>query len=509
MANLFEQKERRVIPNWRDFYSTWKLGELDYPGNKIEPPIERNLSIDDYLSAWEKGKSISIAGDLLSAAYVNGFIDNAEVRNVARFLLKNKKKSTTSLNEFARLILSTAADAESSPPPRLKQEFEQARLYSEIRKRKDFIRRHPYNPIPYVDLSRLYAILGLETKSVQNMRIALSLASENRFILRAATRLFAHFDQFDFIYNIIRKSELVITDPWITSVEIALAIILDKGSRYIGTGIQMINSGNYNWHSLTELASSIGTTDFLQGNRKRAVRFLKTALNSPNENTLAQIEWLNSKDLLLDINPRTFKVRNNYEALALSDYFHGRYDSTIVQCKRWLFDLPFSKYPIILGAHVAGSLLDKIDDAIELLKMGLISHPGDAQIINNLAYSYALENRIDDAERYLSQEKNLAHINPNTKICLTATKGLVCFRKGEIAKGNALYQQAITAAKSAKNTYFIWLASLNYAREIILSNATEISSIDGLIAKVPDNAGPPDITKLKNEVITLLKKRKV
>lgn len=507
MANLFEQKDRRVIPNWRSFIRTLKLGELRYSKNISDKGFKISLSIKDYLLAWERNKSVSVAGDLISAAFVNRLVDNEKVKEAAKYILKNKKKSTESLNNIVQIILeSSKIGLDDNFFINKFVQFTPSDCYTKIKKYKKLVKNHPYNPIAYVDLSRLYSVIGLERQSIKNMKIALHLAPENRFILRAAARSFSHFGQFGYIHDRIRKSELVNYDPWITSTEIALATILGKRSKLIKTGIGMINSNNYAWHSLSELASSIGTLAFLNGNRKKAKKYIRMALISPNDNSLAQIEWLNNKDFLLDINPSDYNIIYNYEALALYDYFNRDYETAFDQCKKWFIDLPFSKRSVIFGAHIATSLLDKPNDAVEFLKEGFYSHPYDAQIINNLAYSLGLVYKIDDADQYLNQITDISEISTNTKICLTATQGLISFRKGKISTGIKLYEKAIGAAKSSGNNYLVWLAKLNYARELILSNSDLKSSIESLVLKIPDNTKFPDVDKLKREVIILYKK---
>ncbi|MFX1532803.1 MAG: tetratricopeptide repeat protein [Promethearchaeota archaeon] len=506
MANFFEQRERRVIPNWRSFSRTLKLGELRYPKIISESKDKTNLSIKDYLIGWEGSKSVSVAGDLISAAFVNGFTYNERVKEAAKYILKNKKKATDSLVSIVQIILeSTSKNPKNNFFIKKLKKFNPADCHIEIKKYKKLINNFPYNPIAYVDLSRLYSVLGLEKKSIKNMKIALHLAPENRFVLRAAARLFSHFRQFEYIHDLIRKSEIVKIDPWITSTEIALATILDKRSKLIKTGLSMINSNNYAWNSLTELASSVGTLEFLNGNRKKAKKYLKIAIISPNDNSLAQIEWINNTDLLLDINPSDYDINNNYEALALYKYFNRDYKTAFDQCKEWFCDLPFSKRPVLLGSHIA-YLLDKPSDEIEFLQKGFYSNPHDAQIINNLAYSLSIENRINDAEKYMDQINDISEISTNTKICLTATQGLIFFRKGQISKGIELYERAIAAAKSFNINHLIWLAKLNFARELILSRSALKSTIENLFLKIPDNTKFPDINKLKHEVIDLYNK---
>lgn len=507
MANLFEQKDRRVIPNWRSFIRTIKLGELRFSKKVYSKKNFSSLSINDYIMAWNKNKSISIAGDLVSAAFVNGFTDNEIVKEAANYIIKNKQKSTDILNSIAKCILgSNNKITEDDFIINNYKEFVISGFFNEISKFKKLVDFYPYNPIAYVELSRLYSIVGLEKKSIKNMKIALHLVPENRFILRAATRLFSHFNKFNYIHNLIRKSELVYVDPWITSTEIALATILRKKSRLIKTGINMINSNNYEWQSLTELASSIGTLEFLNGNRKKAKKYLEMALISPNDNSLAQVEWINDKDLLFEINPDSYNVKSIFEALALYKYFNNDYEEAFNQSKKWFLDLPFSKRPVIYGSHIATSLLDKPGDATILLKAGLYSHPHDPQIINNLAYSLVLENQITEAEYYMKEIDKVSDINTNTKICLTATQGLISFRKGQISDGIDLYESAIRSAKSFNNNYLIWLAKLNFARELIISSSCKNSKIDNLISKIPNNTKFPDVNKLKKEVIESQKK---
>ena len=94
MAAIIEEKERRVIPNWRSFGTTASLGELNANSIKnIEFPC---LSIDSYICDFKNNHSVPYAADLLSAALVNGFSDNRNVEGAAQFLLKHKSEITAS-----------------------------------------------------------------------------------------------------------------------------------------------------------------------------------------------------------------------------------------------------------------------------------------------------------------------------------------------------------------------------------------------------------------------------
>lgn len=80
MANIFENKDRRVIPNWRSFKKTAVLGELDNNIGRVnKQPIRSLISIDEYIEDWSHNKTIPHAGDLLSSAIVNGIASNEHV----------------------------------------------------------------------------------------------------------------------------------------------------------------------------------------------------------------------------------------------------------------------------------------------------------------------------------------------------------------------------------------------------------------------------------------------
>lgn len=506
MANFFELKDRRVLPNWRSFISTVMNGELNNLKSDSKVEKRKNLSIDDYLLAWKQETSIPIASDLISAAFTNGFKRIPEIEEAAKFILSNKEKSTESQRALASFFISdfqpkTREMNANGNRGQLISLDKQWELISNFKKK---IHKYNFNPIFYVDLSRLYSILGNEEKAIRNMRIALQLSQENRFVLRAAARLFSHFGRVDFIHDIIRKSDIVRNDPWITSTEIALTTIIGRRSKFVKIGRKMIDSSNFSPFDLTELAASIGTLEFINGNRKKSKKLFKTALKLPNDNSLAQTEWIISKDRLFEFNPADYEVDNKHEALALDNYFSHKWDEALNQCVTWYCDIPFSKRPIILGSNIATIFLNNSPIGRKILQAGLISHPNDAQIINNLSYSFALEDKIKEAEDQMNRIKKTSLINETTRICLTATQGLISFRKGEITKGRELYLKAIAESKKIGNEYYNWSAILNYAREEIKAGLSKFEFVKELLGKIPDNTKYPEVNKLKENVIELI-----
>ncbi|MEI6090156.1 MAG: hypothetical protein WCR42_06875 [bacterium] len=507
MDSIFVNKDRRVLPNWRQFDDTISNNELS--SNFINNTIVKNLSIEDYSNSFKNNKLISTAGDLISAAYVNGFPNNDIVQDAADFILNNKDKSTSILIDLSQSI-KNGTNGIKNIIGTLNNDNElqiKEQIISSIKKLKPKIKNFINNPINYVELSRLYTILGFKEKSINNMKIALNLAPENRFILRSASRLFSHYDLEEYICKIIQKTNIVRYDPWVASAEIALATMINRKSLNIRNSFQIIESKKFSPFQITELASSLGTLEYYHGNIKKTKKLIKESLIQPNDNTLAQFEWINNRENFIDFQSNDNNIKNNYEALALANYYGGHYNQALDNVKKWFLDLPFSSRSIKFGYHIASNILNDNNTSLELLKLGLISHPKDPFLINNISYQFALSNKIKEAEKLLNlvDKESLSDVD---KLCLKATSGLIHFRKGDIFVGRQLYHEVMNKTKISKKEYY-WLAYLNLLREEILIDSEFSNNLKLDLEKIPNNTGFIQINKLKNEISDLLAKNKI
>jgi len=518
LANVFEHKDRRVIPNWRSFRKTTTLGELS--SFQIDNSfIAQDVNIDEYILDWKLNNTIIHAADLLGAAIVNNKKDNNTVIEAASFIVEDLKNASPAQIDLANKILNKSDGKD------LLEQFNEVTLdnlhtlispepvRAKIKETKNQLKHYPNNAILYVELSRYYSILGQEANSIQAMRIALQLAPNNRFVLRCATRLFVHYntddnDCIEYIHDFLRKSPMTLIDPWLTSAEISIATLRGRTSRFIKKGIELVNSKNISPFNFTELASSIGTVELLQGGTKKSREFFNKALIHPNDNSLAQIEWASTKDNALDINPSVFGVKMNFEALALNNFQSKEYGIALDNAAKWFIDMPFSKRPIMFGSYLASIILKDQPKSISFLKAGLASHPNDPQIINNLAYAFALDNKPKEAFDQLNKIKNENDYDNVTQICLTATRGLSYFRSGFIDIGRKCYLEAIEQTKHIENKELNWIAILNYAREEIRVKSEYVEHIMEAVSKIPDNSKDYEITVLKNDVIELYEKQK-
>jgi tetratricopeptide (TPR) repeat protein len=512
MAVIFERKERRLIPNWRTFSTTILLGELD--SSSISPIIKPNLSIEDYIEDFHENETIPFAADLISAAVVNGFIDNENVKNAAKFILDRQSQITQSQYDISKNILSTNENlVECSIDKITIKELEscmpEQEYRSKIQQFKKYVIDFQYNPIAWVELARCYSILGQEKQAIKSMKIAVQLAPDNRFVLRCAVRLFSHYYELELAHDILRKNNVTNFDPWLMSAEISVANLRGRNSRFIKRGIELVDSKKLSPFSITELASSIGTIELLSGDRKKSRKMFGKSLVEPNDNSLAQIKWvLNNKDKsLIDNEQINSQTKYDFEAKAISNFYDKKLIDALNNTCQWFCDMPFSKRPVIMGSAIA-DILDNRNLSIEFLKLGLMAHSNDAQMLNNIAYYLALENKTEDALNYLEKAKTQGTSKTTIiDICLTATDGLICFRKNKFEEGRNKYLKAIEQT-TKNNQYLNWIAKLNYAREEILAKTNKIEFAMQFVNKIPESDDDISIKKLKSEVIKLYKEHK-
>ena len=511
MAIIFTNTDRRVVPNWKSFQKTTRLGELNSCKTEKSNSI---YIINDYINDWKLNQSIPFAGDLLSAAISNNQISLSEVKNAANFILDNKDETTISQRSLATAILNSDKNTEEKNIDEHNDEnlfdciLSIDQIYNKIAVLKKEIYNYPYNPILYVELSRNYVSIGQAEQAVSAINKALYLVKNNRFILRSAARLYLHLQDKEKALHILKQSEIIKNDPWLLASEISISSMLKKNSNNIKRGLSIIESRNFSNASISELASSIGTLEYLNGSNKKSKKLFHKSLIAPNDNSLAQAEWAASKSLIQDsdlLNIHNLPKNSFYESCALSCFNRKDYKESIRFATDWIEEMPFAKRPILFASSISTSHLKNYGLSEKILKVGLQANPMDAQLINNIAYACALNDEIEKADNYLSQIKSNFIIEKSTEICLLATKGLINFRKGSHELGRDLYLQAIEKTNEFKDTPSLrWTAILNYSREELTVNPMAKEKISPLVAKINDNLIDEDTKVLKNEVLKLL-----
>lgn len=494
MRSSKEDIRRNVVPNWRDYTQTSKLGEF---GSDLTSPHQVELfPIDNYVSSWLSNKSIPFAGDLISAAILNGQSNNPNAVDAARFVLSHQDEATNALIGAAKSIVANPQEVTSVEKQTVTDKLQgilsqKESLQNNIRLLKQSREYCCYNPIAYCELARCYVNLGQDEKAEDMMDIAIHLAPEHRYICRSAARLYLHIGKPDKARYVIANNPWIKSDPWLMASEIAINNLMGRSSRFIKKGVELINSQNYSPFSISELSSEIGSIEMENGNKKQCRALFKTALIRPNDNSLAQAKWLQSeyRDLSFQFDDYSY-LNSAFEADAMSAYLIDDYNSALTVAIDWIDDMPFTRRPIQFAADMAYIFLKDYRTAIEVLKIGLKANPTDARLLNNLAYAYALNGDTVEAERLLSEVKHwpASAIDADVKVCLIATAGLNEYRKQNFEKGRQLYQLAMTIAEDKfADKKLLQNAILNYAREEVRANDCFDRGIIELVERIPSD----------------------
>lgn len=499
MANFFKLKDRRVIPNFRSLQKTAQTGGLKSSLKDIQRNLVKDPHIDSLKADWIAQKSLGVASEILSTGLL---VDpDGELVKEASIYVLNANKASKSQKMLSRHILSKEI-TQVIPERTLDwfiEENHKRTIYKRIAKYKKQSIDFPRDALNYVELSRLYLILGQEEQAKKNILIALNLGGQNRYILRSAVRLFVHTKDFEIAQYFLRRYKYLKFDPQILSAEIALSTLRERFSPFIKHGQGLIDLNKFSASGLTELSAALGTVELIDGSLKKSRKYFETALLDPNDNSLAQVEWATNEAAIFNLNIFDYnEVAHNYEALTIDSYYSDNWQGVIDSAEKWFIDAPFSTRPVRMASFVSLAYLDRQELAIKFCKAGLTTHPGNPRLINDLAYSLGLLNKTDEAINFINQIDIKSVSDPVVKNVLTATNGLIEFRKGNNEVGRALYLKSIEGLINLKKKELSKVATLNYIREEILHNPKAKNQFRPLLEQVASQQ--LDVILLKKRV---------
>jgi len=463
MSVTYDDRKRQAIPRCLSYDTACLLGLLRV--NRRQDQVHRNEVKDfDASRQWIETPRTSTAVDLVAEALILKDFESSEAIKAAKYILRKGSSSSSLIRQLANHFLGKPEDPLSilrepkEIPDRDSQRKEIARL-------KRSVRSYPVNPIAWSDLSLSYATVGQTDKAKMAMNVAMSLAKSNRFVLRSASRCFLHFEEPDRAVDILNKSGLCIIDPWIASAEIAIAESKGLKSKCISKAKDLIEDDNLTPFSRGELAASLGTMEIKSGSTRRAKKIMRKAIIDPTENALAQVEWAASiHDIDFDdmIELRR-SVPASYEATAVHTYYSKEFEESLKASEKWGRFQFLSSRPIIHSTFIASSMLNDDLGAIDIFDNALPVQQNSTLAVNNYAFSLARVGRTKEATDKLDQWIDKA--SGDEKLVITATMGLICFRKGDVDGGRRLYNTAINGFEISKNHRSAAIAKYYWALE--------------------------------------------
>ena len=446
-------KERRLLPRWRTLSESIRQGELQFPYKLKEKQIttESATQLNTLVARWLKKPNIDNATELISAGVVVG--KNIEVENAAKLLVDSGDSVAPAIVRVSKSLLGESPEQYSQNDSTLTGDEDLTQIYRKISNFKHRVRISPRDAISWVELARLHTVLGQIEPASRCVEIAISLAPENRFVLRVASRFFVHSDAADKGLFIIRKSRAVAEDPWLQAAEISLSEITDASSKYLKKGISSILQNKWTPRHSAELSGAAATMLKAEGNLKKARKLFRLSVRDPNENALAQAEWASIHGWAPQVPYEIWETCVAPEASALHERQALHWEQAIRACVEWNHMEPTSSRPLTLGTFISLVALEDSEKAIFFMEKARQLNPSDQMIVNNLVVAHAYKGDINKASQ-LSNDLSLSKVAKNSKPIYIATKGLLAYRMNDFEKGRDLYLSAIkdAAEKNLENT---------------------------------------------------------
>jgi tetratricopeptide (TPR) repeat protein len=500
MSTNNEPPERRMLPRWRSSQTSFITRENSIQNqkkvsNESQLPAQE-AALNERLADWQTHRNLGTALDLVGTALIIGVPEVA--KDAALLILGEEANTTAEAFENARRILepklvSDGQDELGFSPPALN-------LKKEIRDLRNRVRAYQHNPIAWSDLARAFASLGQREKAKRAMKIAVGLAPNHRFILRAASRLLLHTKDTGESLHLLQTNAATPHDPWLIAAEISTAMVAKKPPRFVREAQRLIKADQFSAFHIAELSAALGTLELASGGMKEARRLYVRSLREPTENVVAQARWATRKFAVPIFEEKYLSIPRTFEARAWASYHSDKPEQALLEFRNWLSDEPYSSRPVIPAAFLSHVLSGEFNQSIELTQMGLAAEPENPMMLNNLAFFAASADRLDLAEPAINKATKIDNTEDEFKICLLATRGLIAYRKGQLEEGKAGYLAAIQLAQQKKNLVFEAMAMLYLAREEYLAESLTADESFRIADELTNRIQAPDLKLIRKQI---------
>jgi Tfp pilus assembly protein PilF len=481
--------ERVVLPRWRTWRTSQSQRELESLSSgastldRVATVEQRETELNDRIRDFEQWRGIHYAADVVGTAVVLGLVDaRPEVREAATELLGSP---SVAARRLAARVLGQAKVEGDEQIPTLPGSTE---LQPWIAKQKLIVRDQPRNGLAWADLALAHTVLGQDEPAERAIRIALAEANGNRFVLRAAARFYIHREDFGQAQAVLtRDIARLRSDPWLLAAEIAIADSSDRPQRHASHARSMVEREVAAPHDMSELASALATIDLKSGKVRQARRLLSASLVDPTDNSLAQAEWSVPRGVDL-VSTEQLKIPRSYEAKARYHYRNKEFTAALMYGQLWLADQPFALDPALFTSYVAATFVSDQTAAIHTCEIGLRANRNNATLLNNLAFSLASSGHHVEAREVIGRA--MPDVSSREAAVLTATRGLIEYREGNLEAGQALYRRAVEILVRNKEQVAAASATLFWMYEEILSGGSGLAEVLRQAEAVNKGIGP-------------------
>lgn len=490
-------KDRRLLPRWQSSRRSISAGELAATGSAANHVFD-GVHFEERKLEWQETHSLEVAAELVGSAIVLG--RTTEVEAAARVLAEAKSDVTPVLRQMA---LQALGQKTSHPEPGLVQiaddaALDKARFFERVSRLRKRLKEHPRNPLEWVDLGRLYTILGENEKAERAITVALNLAPEDRFVLRCASRFLVHIDRPDSALSLLQRAQSTKSDPWLMAPEIAIANIAERPSKMLALARRQVKKEIWSPRNRSELQGALATVFLEGGSTAQARQMFRGSLEDPTENATAQAQWA-AERTQIEVPEKFLLIPSAYEARALRYYMMGKWDRVVDNCWQWAHYEPTSSRSMMLGSYAASVAFEDGATIIKFSVLGLDADPRNPTLLNNLAVGFAYSGELERAWEILRQV-TIEKASEVAQPALYATAGLLLFRSGDIEKGRAFYERAIGHAYAQTDQRVKALALWHLVREEAHAGTEQFRDALARAERVTKDLKFPEIEAIRNRL---------
>lgn len=484
---------RNIIPRWRPVGRSVQLGEAS-PAEKSAETSSlrevRQVGLARALDEFRQNRTTPYAAEVVAVAVVEGVPQKAE--EAARFLA-NYGNDLVVTRRLIDSCLGLASD-EDAPTSLTKDDIRAFRVASPYVRESGFA---------WLDLALAYSSCGQYFKAERALTVARGLAgATNRLILRAEARLYQHMgDPERALATLRRDPDHLLADPWLMAPEIGLSQLVGKNSHLLRRALATVERGDRPPFQVSELAAAVATTELGAGKHRLARKLFRLAVVDPAESGLAQTVWAaRERDKLIRV-PGPDALKGSAEARAREAVAQLQWREAEKACEAWYQEEPFATTPAVLLSSLRTAHLDDHVGAVQAANAGLAANPRHSALLNNRAFALATLDRLDEAEADIEVVENGGTDQDATnRICVTATKGLIAFRRSQLREGEHRYRRAMAMAHDCRNPDLAAQAGIYLIREARLASVDHLTQ-DTAILKVVHAKGLSPSTKCLREGI--------
>jgi tetratricopeptide (TPR) repeat protein len=233
---------------------------------------------------------------------------------------------------------------------------------------------------------------------------------------------------------------------------IAAAALELKQWRVAQTWLESSLNGTDELQTRARLLNDLGAVHSRMGDQLLAGEYFERSLGEyPTElafinrgkafllsnNSLLAVSWLQVAD--------AFPESNGVERrkLLTNAYINaGEYQRALEEGRSLVREHSADRDVFILLTNILCDRMGNFSAATQVAEEGLREFPDDPGILNNIAYSHLMTGDTEAAMAYLDRAKMLNH----ESMFLRATRGLLLLKRGDIAAGRELYEEALAMA---------------------------------------------------------------